>query len=923
MKGEKSEIKHLLTTIMKEIQLKYEIIVDDLLVFLPFYMAFGASALRMHFSPMVVWIGEGESGIAFVLSLTELWVMFHTYGFCLIVFARAFGVRFMRRERYVPLRRKPTKDIMDKFIADGKLRFAGIVSTYGAHIRNVQHPFDFFVDGLLRKFAPTERDEAISMYKRTNSTLPLRLAQAGRYGRDFTPDDADAAVLHFVKEEILDEFTKLAGFDDFKDNLLYSVGGAFNDLNIDWTAAAGYPYRAGIKRGIAFGDAQDVAWQLLSDDDAFKRYMNDHVWYTTGRAKLQPVDADLSARIICYPGFAAMMLAALYFQPFQKMLSLFDWCAVGMTWTSGGARKFAEYFDDHEGFAPAGYSYCSLDVSSWDSSMGTHLLEELKEFHINVQQAAGVNVGYVARFSALFSDMIHAILVFPLGYAFETVAGMKSGWPNTSHDDTLGHEFIFRSIERDVGRKMKRKLYGDDNFFLLPDDVDIHEIIDGYKKFGMTVKHFNISRRLDEVDFLSKKVRYIDGEYYVYRDTVETIARLLMPEENDPGDREVPNEIVAAERLIGHLFDNPFNLIVRQRIYACLEHLRDYYRIYDVDVSDRMIKAFRWRNVDISRLKNVPIIPSIDFINQLYGVAPIGLNVVWPRYLISIYGIDYNAQDTSKERFTNANSECRRVYNRLYELGRRRRPTCIKYTSPFASPTGVRGYHGARFEFAVRHFGIKYKRVLDFGCHPGACAFSMLKDDGVTVTGVSLVPSRDRQTCPYVLRSEQFKFINEDVNSYSIDENFDLLHDDVDEVIERTQFTDLKYAIAALKRGIKASVKVKQFLMTIHDVDSRVCEEIYNCYRMYGHFDIVRPLYSNPWKCEFMLYFCKSSKPILKKTVFLRALNHFLNSFSADMVLWSEALEANISKMLKGDVADRCPDQDDERLQARYREKLF
>jgi hypothetical protein len=36
------------------------------------------------------------------------------------------------------------------------------------------------------------------------------------------------------------------------------------------------------------------AKELLRDDEAFDSYMNDHVWYTTGRAKLQKPGDELS-----------------------------------------------------------------------------------------------------------------------------------------------------------------------------------------------------------------------------------------------------------------------------------------------------------------------------------------------------------------------------------------------------------------------------------------------------------------------------------------------------------------------------------------------------------------------------------------------------------------------------------------------------
>lgn len=117
-------------------------------------------------------------------------------------------------------------------------------------------------------------------------------------------------------------------------------GRNFEDLNIDGSSAAGYPYRQGMKRRDVKHDAISKAHLLLADGDAFDIYASDHVWYTTGRAKMQEVEKEDAGRLILYAGYAFMLIGMLVCQTWAKyMNSAFDWCGVGFSWMHGGDRK--------------------------------------------------------------------------------------------------------------------------------------------------------------------------------------------------------------------------------------------------------------------------------------------------------------------------------------------------------------------------------------------------------------------------------------------------------------------------------------------------------------------------------------------------------------------------------------------------------
>jgi hypothetical protein len=317
----------------------------------------------------------------------------------------------------------------------------------------------------------------------------------------------------------------------------------------------------------------------------------------------------------------------------------------------------------------------------------------------------------------------------------------------------------------------------------------------------------------------------------------------------------------------------------------------------------------------------------MEFINTLYGVKGIKLDVPWPGYEGNFTRFDYSLPANNCNRFNDANQYFRKVWKNLLTLSKRKKKECVKYTSPFISPNTCRGYHAARYEYAVKFFDLECRKILDYGTHPGACAFSMLKRKDVEVTGVSLVPLYDvrgnRKPVPYVLRDSRFRFIEADADTYVISEQYDLLHDDVDSAGVRTDQTDIVNALGALRRAMRASTHVKAALMTIHDVCAEVIEEMYNCYRLYGDFDIIKPLYSNPWKPEYMVVFRKSDKPRIRKVAFKRALYRFLNSFSSDILRWSELLNSNVERLADGRDARRCPSQDDGALQKRFQDYLW
>merc|ERR1712157_456606 len=178
---------------------------------------------------------------------------------------------------------------------------------------------------------------------------------------------------------------------------------------------------------------------------------------------------------------------------------------------------------------------------------------------------------------------------------------------------------------------------------------------------------------------------------------------------------------------------------------------------------------------------------------------------------------------------------------------------------------------------------------------------------------VTLVPEKDKRrgSCPYIIRNHNVVIHEMDVEDFSCSKQYDLLHDDVDIVGWKDLIDGTKLAKAMLQRFRKHHGNVRQCLGTLYDITPDVVDLLYDTYSLYGHFDLVKPLYSNPWKPEIMVYFRKSNNERMKKNTFLRTVYGFLNRMAVSMIRWSVALNSNISRVLDGQDIEECVHQHD------------
>lgn len=805
--------------------------------------------------------------------------------------SRTLGVRF-----YLPVRsgfvflKGGTHDMYRRFTERCDVKFLGIHQISAMNYNGVLHPIDFFLKHFYDRFFPVECAEAMTTYKRTNPTLGLRLDYLNKFGsvypRTFKMDELRESL-----DELCDEVMQASGFSQMLDKVRYSVNfECFSDLNVDMSSAAGFPYVHGVKRREAYGDAIEQAAYMMHDMNAFEEYSEAHVWYTTGRAKLQDVGKAPSGRLISYAGFAYMLIAMLLVQPWAAFMNTLEWCGVGWSWMHGGADKFARKFRANKGRAPEGFRYVSVDIKEWDTKLGGDIMRLLVHFYTWLMERAGLNEAYVKRFLVIVEDMICAKILFPLGYLFQVFQGMKSGWCNTANDNTLLHKLVFNAIMRRIGY-MLHVLYGDDNFLLVPDHISDGDLVNEYARFGLIVGTIHSSVWLHEVDFLSKYVHYDSesGHYFIYRPRVESHARMLMPEEMDPAFRSRPDSLIAAERCLGHLLDNPFNGNVRHVCYTLLAKLKKHYHIEYVSVTPEMKKKHPWRQFE-DLPSEIPTVPDVSFIEELYGVHVHPITFSWPA-VHPLHSCDPAIREDDSLMFDQAMSVVTSTAFKVNQMSRRRRKRLVRDCSPFVVPHSTYGTHGARFEFAVRFFELKFRNALDLGAHPGASAFSMLKVcDDVTCVTLPLSDPED-EVCPYVFRDEAVTVIECDANAFECEKCYDVIHDDVDVAGRRANFHDVMLGRDALSRARKFCGNCNVYLMTVRHITPELILDMYQTYQHYGYIDMVKPVFSCPWKCEFMICFKKRRSGVLmKKGIFIRMVNAFLNRHAASLIRWNELI---------------------------------
>jgi len=809
------------------------------------------------------------------------------------------------------------------------------------------YPVDKFVKRLFTMFYPERVAEAFAKYKRVNPTFPLKckfLQKFNRPGYSLTPE-ATARVPHAVKSVYDSIRNEKKTYSIFLKELAVQIDNLddFELQDIDGSKAAGFPYATGVKKFDAYDDAKRVAVECVRDERKFDEYMAHHQWYTGGRAKLVPIENEDSARMIEYAGLTFCLLGNKFSRPFVDMCVAQQECsfsAVGMTWTHNGADKLAAKLELVEGFAPSGHNVVSTDIGNFDGSCDKIFFESQLDQELSMIDEAPVTdprkrERYKRIWSALRRDMVNARVLLPGGHQFTTQCGMKSGWLLTSLDDCIIQEAVWRLFDdkvsalvaNDVGvlQRKRRKVYGDDFIGIIDKRVGDDMIRAHFLEYGFVIKYVHSSTQSCNVDFLSKYLYYSQAvkHYYPYRPLVETVSRILMPEEYDVARRSAPDPIIAAERLIGHVFDNPYNLESRAMCLKMLSYLHEHYHIEDVDM-EKVFEKFRMRGIVIT-IRRMPCVPSEAMIDMLYGIDSTKLHLQYDdaiRQVTPVPQYDITMLDSVDTAALSAESYADLVsVLKGKTVGSMKNLRIKQLTRYFTIPSWSTGNAGLKFLEIIKMVG-KPKSVYEIGSHPGAVA-EMARICDIEISGVSLYPIEDQKTDrPFMYKLDErlrerfkqddwrnVKFDDVDMvynDSYSMSQTTDSL-DDVHRYVEDM----IVQSHEVMTKVRKDSPKCVTYVTKVHGFTPKVYAELYAMMREFGEMRLIKPVYSYPWQSEVYAVFERNGSKQVRKSSFFHAINSFRNRLSARLLAWATLRSQNLTRHLMGRRVIQCPAQGD------------
>jgi len=806
----------------------------------------------------------------------------------------------------------------------------------------VRYPVSFFITHMFDRFAPTRLAVAKATYKRVNPTTDLKLNALRKF------DNQQYLKLEDFEQSFISLADELAPTvpdsvrQDFSNVLSNHL--SVRDVSYEGSSAAGYPFKSGTKRRDAFEDAAKRSEDMLYRIDGGEKpsqLFSSYYWLSTGRAKLVSPDSPDSARLICYQAFSLFLIMQKYADPFTRFFVQFgpSWSAIGFSWFHNGASKLMRYFGAVRGVAPAGQQFASLDISNWDAGMQAALLRGVKAFHLRMLETVcppELHEFWVGVIDALYEHMIQARIILPGSHVFQMQCGMKSGWNLTSIDNTIIHEVLFRAAASEAfGYVPPHKLYGDDNLFLSPIGVNFVSLEEAYLRLGCIVKYVHAGRLSSAIDFLSKFIYFDEksGEYYPYRATVETDARLIMPEHYNPLDIPAAEPVAAAEAILGHLIDNFFNIDVRNLCYTMLQHIKDEYNVQEVD-ADRAVKAYKYKGLDTSVFRTqLPTVLDPSVIASLYGMplsltpsayAGLGDPLNIPQFDLHKRSLLGDLANVAEQFSFHAEAISVRYLGRDGANGLKK---LIRY---FTIPMSTRGTAGAKVLEAIKRSKLALNTVLDIGGHPGSVACALLSHfPSVRVHSVSRMFARDKRAGESFMykapRSERHTFEERDALTYTPKARFGLAVVDIgfEDIIDNVSLTWSDRARIHVDRLLpflhRLSKSVDTLIFTVPALPDGVVSALFPLFLSSSSFDIFKPAYSYPWNTETVITFRfgPRTEPLRKRDL-IRSTRSWRNALSARLTSWSHMrLSTTLSLAQQWDVP-RNPIQMDETQQGKF-----
>lgn len=258
-------------------------------------------------------------------------------------------------------------------------------------------------------------------------------------------------------------------------------------LSMDLSRSPGYPWRryAPSKQGLVdHPTAVNLLWDRVDHIWKVLRGQSDEIlglWYAFLKEELRPLEKMClpvpKIRSISGAPVDLSIVGNQLCHDFNEMFYSFHseplfGSVVGMSPFHGGWDRLCRQHWHTPDLVRE--SSVSIDVTQWDRSFSPFLFDLVVRLRQMITSSHGSDelVAATAGLRRLYRDVVGSAVVVPLKKSAEVVllsAGMKSGWVNTTTDNTLGHmllliTFMFhQGIANEIGRGVCFSLYGDDN----------------------------------------------------------------------------------------------------------------------------------------------------------------------------------------------------------------------------------------------------------------------------------------------------------------------------------------------------------------------------------------------------------------------------------------------------------------------------
>jgi len=293
---------------------------------------------------------------------------------------------------------------------------------------------------------------------------------------------------------------------------------------MDLSKSPGYPWRkfAPSKLELLDTDAASLLWERV--EELWLSLREGHteanaLWYAFLKEELRPLEKLVRAvpaiRSISGAPVDLSIVGNQLCHDFNEMFYTFHQesqfgSVVGLSPFHGGWDRLCRQHWHDPRFTRE--SSASIDVTQWDRSFSPYLFNLVVQVRrvICLEHGSEELREAVQVLPNLYKDVVGSAVVVPLRRAAEVVlltAGMKSGWVNTTTDNTLGHmlvllTFMFHEgIADEIGRGVCFSLYGDDNLLSWSSSLDhifVPERIEAwYRTWGFETHGVHISRGLD------------------------------------------------------------------------------------------------------------------------------------------------------------------------------------------------------------------------------------------------------------------------------------------------------------------------------------------------------------------------------------------------------------------------------------------